>query len=79
MLENGAKENLNGRASCVPTCPLSFETVWLFLLFLGCFIDKQQAGSVEGIKGLYKAESWFDKYALPSGNPGSDTSEALGD
>lgn len=63
----------------MPTCPLSFEAVWHFLLFLGCFIDKQQASSVERIKGLYKAESWFDKYTLPSGNPGSDTSEALGD
>lgn len=58
---------------------MSFETVWLFLLFLSCFIDKQQAGSVERIKGLHRAESWFDKYTLPSGNPGSDASEALGD
>ncbi len=55
--------------------PLVFRhCVWLHLLSFGFVIDKQQAGSVEGIKGLRRAESWFDKYTLPSGNPGSDTS-----
>ncbi|KAM7402069.1 hypothetical protein PAMP_017339 [Pampus punctatissimus] len=37
-----------------------------------CFID--MAASVEGIKSLHRTESWFDKYTLHSGNPGSDTS-----
>lgn len=61
-------------AACAHVPLVFWNCLWLSLHFLGCFIDKQQAGSVEGIKGLHRAESWFDKYALPSGNLGSDTS-----
>lgn len=72
-LENGVKAYLNGKASAM--CPRTTCLLKLCLApspFLGLFIDKQQAGSVEGIKGLHRAESCFDKYTLPSGNPGRD-------
>lgn len=73
-LENGVKAYLNGRARSM--CPRTTCLLKLYLApspFLGLFIDKQQAGSVEGIKGLHRAESCFDKYTLPSENPGGDT------
>lgn len=79
-LKTGAKWIWTANLAACAHVPLVFwNCVWLCVLFLGCFIDKQQAGSVEGIKVLHRAESWFDKYTLPSGNPGSDTSWAQGD
>ena len=78
--KNGGKANLNGKAS--GENPHAACLLKLFVsssFFLGCFIDKWQAGGVKGIKGPHRAESWLDKYRLPSGNPGSDASAAPGD